>query len=252
MNWADLDIWAFDTETTSLDILGDARIATAALVRVRPNGETFERTWTINPGVPITPEASEKNGLTDEYLAEHGVAPAGALAQIRDALCWVLDNHLPVVVQNAPFDLTLLEVELQRHGLPTLGLSRMQTVIDPSVLVKYDDKVLAKPKRFKDPKTGRGYKYRLPDLCARFKVPFTETHEACADALGAARLGRALAEVLTVFGEMPPERLFVLQRTACREQKNSLRAHFDREGIEHDGVDPGWPLHTRLTEAVAA
>jgi DNA polymerase-3 subunit epsilon len=33
-----------------------------------------------------------------------------------------------------------------------------------------------------------------------------------------------------------------------REQADSLRAYFDKNGIEHDGVDPGWPVHTSLQQ----
>lgn len=245
-SWADLDLWGFDTETTSLDILGEARIATAALIRIRPNGDVLERSWVINPGVPMSPKASEINGLTDEYLIEHGADPATTIPQIGAALRWVLDQHLPLVVQNAPFDLTLLSVELNRHGLDPIAAVDLAGVIDPIVLVKYDDKVLAKPKRFKDPKTGKGYVYKLPALCERFGVEFIESHEASADAIGAARLARAFAKKQPLIGEMPPGPLFTLQRTACREQKNSLRAYFDKVGTAHDGVDPGWPLHTSL------
>lgn len=250
MSWADGDIWAFDVETSGLNHFED-RILTAALVRLSPDDTVLERSWVINAQVPIAPKAAETNGLTPEYLAEHGQDPADAIEHIGRGVRWVLDNHLPLVVQNAPFDMTMLEVELQRHGLEPIGVARMATVVDPSVLIKYDDKTLAKPPRFKDPKTGKGYKYRLPDLCARFRVPFVETHEACADATGAARVARVMVEKQPLFGDMKPDRLFTLQRTACRQQKDSLRAHFDREGIEHDGVDTGWPLHTRL-QAVTA
>ncbi|WP_293783587.1 hypothetical protein [uncultured Aeromicrobium sp.] len=107
-------------------------------------------------------------------------------------------------------------------------------------------------RRFKDPKTGRGYVYKLPALCERFKVPFVESHEACADAIGAARLARAFARKQDLIATMEPHRLFTLQKTACRAQKDSLRAYFDKQGKEHDGVDPGWPLHTRLHQGVLA
>ena len=42
------------------------------------------------------------------------------------------------------------------------------------------------------------------------------------------------------------------QVTWRREQADGLRAYFDKNGIEHDGVDPGWPVYSTLPSAVAA
>ena len=54
------------------------------------------------------------------------------------------------------------------------------------------------------------------------------------------------------FHEQGPIALHTLQKTWRREQMRGLREYFDKNGTDHDGCDGGWPLHTRLLEAVPA
>ena len=51
MSWTDGPFMGFDTETTGVNTATD-RIVTAACVEWR-NGQTRERTWLADPGIPI-------------------------------------------------------------------------------------------------------------------------------------------------------------------------------------------------------
>ncbi len=58
----------FDLETTGTNIATD-RIVEIAILKVHPNGNKESRTWLVNPGVPIPPEAAAIHGITDEKVA---------------------------------------------------------------------------------------------------------------------------------------------------------------------------------------
>jgi DNA polymerase III subunit epsilon len=136
MSWTTGPLLGFDTETTGVDVTHD-RIVTAALVRRVPGESTEVRTWLIDPGVPIPAEAAAIHGITTEHAVAHGEAPGPALDEIAALIAADLAIGVPVVAFNAAFDLSLLDAELARHALPTLGerLGRAVTpVIDPLVL----------------------------------------------------------------------------------------------------------------------
>ncbi|MEK8225612.1 exonuclease domain-containing protein [Oerskovia sp. M15] len=121
---------------------------------------TEVRTWLINPGVPIPEEASAIHGISTEHALTHGEAPGPALEEIASLITADLELGVPVVAFNAAFDLSLLDAELARHALRTLGerLGREVTpVVDPLVLDRSLDRY-------------RKGKRKLGDLCAHYGV----------------------------------------------------------------------------------
>jgi len=246
--------FAFDTETTAVDFR-TARIVTASIVKFVDGQQVGARSWMINPGVPISEDASKVNGLTDEIVQELGVEPGPAIAEIGQTIAQVLKSRTPLFAFNAVFDLSFLEAELARYNRPTLTEQLMPELwhhlVDPLVLARGIDKNLP-PKSFKDPATGKGWVYKLPNLCERYGVPFTETHEASADAAGCLALGLALAKKRPEVAEKSPSALFNIQQTWHRSNQSSLRDYWQRTGDERAStVDTGWPLHTDLMRAPA-
>jgi len=59
----------FDLETTGLDVAKD-RIVELCYIKVFPNGEEESRTMRFNPTIPISKQASEITGITDEDVAD--------------------------------------------------------------------------------------------------------------------------------------------------------------------------------------
>jgi DNA polymerase-3 subunit epsilon len=105
------DIVVFDLETTGLDVDED-RIVQFAAVRLDPEcGETDSVNLLVNPGVPIPPEASAVNRLTDEMVAD---APRFAEV-VDDVLRFIGDADLCGHNMIA-YDLALLLAELKRCG----------------------------------------------------------------------------------------------------------------------------------------
>ncbi|MDR2129935.1 MAG: 3'-5' exonuclease [Odoribacteraceae bacterium] len=59
----------FDLETTGVNIAKD-RIVEISLLKVLPNGKEEQKTWRVNPGVPIPAQASAIHGIKDEDVKE--------------------------------------------------------------------------------------------------------------------------------------------------------------------------------------
>lgn len=246
MSWADGDLYGFDTETGGVDVFND-RIVTTTVVKINAGELLDQRDWLINSGVPIPEGASKIHGITTEHATEHGVDAATALEEIGATVTGVLNSGRPLIAFNAAFDLSILEVELRRYNLEPLT-SRVKPaawfgVIDPMVLGKG---IATRDRMFR-----KGRKFTLPALCDWYKVPFTESHDATADAVGAVLLAAAIAKDDHYLAEQGPAPLHQVQVTWRREMQHSLRQYFDKNGIEHDGVDGSWPLHTDLLQAVS-
>ena len=248
MTWHKGTVYGFDIESTGVDVFTD-RIITATIAKIVDGQYVDKREWLINPGIEIPEAATEVHGITTEHAREHGMDPAVAIAQIVPMIAATLAGQFPLVVFNAAYDLSLLEAEANRHSVPAptsyLDPESWHTVIDPMVLAKYLEHSILR-------KFVKGRTFKLPALCERYKVPFVESHDATADATGAALLAIALVEAEPTFADYLPVNLFTLQKTVRRDQQRGLRAYFDKNGIDHDGVDEGWPLHSRLAKAVAA
>jgi len=239
--------YAFDCETSGVDVFND-RIVTATVVKVEDGEISDKRAWLIDPGIPIPAGATAVHGITTEKARDLGRDPKDAVSEIAGTVTGILRARKPLVVFNASYDLSLLQCETERHGYSFLELlhseADLHTVVDPIVLARGIDKNVTRS--FRDPATGKGWVYKLPALCARFGVPFTESHDATADAFGAALLALALCETNPQITTYTPAHMYSLQRSWHRANQDSLRAYFDKQGTEHDGVDAGWPLHTGL------
>lgn len=273
--WHETHMVGLDTETTGVNPLED-RIVTAAIVHLPAAGRPRAIQWLIHPGRDIPTEASDVHGWTldrvERRLAVSGAeairfvdgnaAPMtreAALFEIAAQVGTAIGAAAPLVVHNAAYDLTLLETELGREGIDTLSSrpAGIAGVVDPMVIEKAYDP-------FRKVKGGcRGGKHqcggcgaedkKLGSLCRHYGVVHTGEHDAAADVLAAMRLARRFGQLWPEIGRWKLGTLHAHQVTWRREQADSLRAYFDRAGIEHDGIDPGWPVHTSLTrEAVPA
>src|SRR5690348_12244860 len=131
---------ALDFESSDKDP-HTARIVTAALILVGGGQPTDTRTWLLNPGIPMEPEAIKVHGITDEYAAEHGQPAAKGVHEIAQAVAEVTAAGLPLVGHNlGGYDLNLLNAECQRHLGDTFeGICRtpLTRVIDTMVLDRH-------------------------------------------------------------------------------------------------------------------
>ncbi|QHC24917.1 exonuclease domain-containing protein [Streptomyces sp. GS7] len=232
MSWHQGPLAGFDLETTGTDIEHD-RIVTAALIRLDGDGRAAgAQSWLLDPGVPIPAEASDIHGISTAYAREHGSPPATTVEDITEALAAVLRADVPLVVMNARYDLSLLDRECRRHGVPTLT-ERLghgpAPVIDPLVLDKHVDRY-------------RKGKRALQALCGHYGVPLDGAHEAGADAAAAAGVARRIGAKYPAVALPSPRALHTLQEEAAAEQAASFQAYLRRTGDPGAIVEAAWPL----------
>jgi DNA polymerase-3 subunit epsilon len=229
--WHRRRLAGFDTETTGRDPK-TVRIVSAALVI----SDGSQKTFLIDPGVEIPAEATAIHGITTEYAREHGTAPRETLDEIADSLAGELRAGTPLVVFNAPYDLTLLEAELARYQLtPLAARAPVAPVIDPLVIDRQMDKY------------RRGAR-TLEAQCQFYGVTITRAHDAAADALAALNLAQVIGASYTAVGTLDAVRLHEAQTRWKAEQEADRAAYRERRG-ERSYVEPEWPTRPLATSA---
>ncbi|WP_432134436.1 MULTISPECIES: 3'-5' exonuclease [unclassified Streptomyces] len=237
--WYEGALAAFDTETTGVDVESDRIVSAALVVQDAAGGRPRVTRWLVNPGVPVPEAATAVHGLTEDHLQRNGRWPAPVMYEIAELLAEQAAAGRPLVVMNAPFDLTLLDRELRRHRASPLGRwleSSPLTVLDPRVLDKHLDRY----------RKGRR---TLTDLCEQYGVALSDAHDAAADALAALEVVRALGRRFAARLErLSPAELHTLQTGWHAAQARGLQAWFARSGQE-ETVDPAWPVRPELPAA---
>lgn len=109
----------FDTETTGLPKHPNAkdgvqpRIIEFAAALVDERGEVLDTVdRLINPGMPLEAIITKITGLTDEILADEHPFPV-----VLPDIAAFFRRADRMIAHNLPFDSTLLEMELARHGI---------------------------------------------------------------------------------------------------------------------------------------
>jgi DNA polymerase III subunit epsilon len=161
-----------DTETTGLSPSAGHRlvdIGCVELIDAVATGVTFQRY--INPQRDVPKEAVAVHGLDSSFLQQH--PPFDQIAE--EFLAFIGNSTL--VIHNAKFDLSFLNAELQRLGVPPLT----NTIVDTVQLA-----------RQKFP----GSPANLDALCKRFQVDLASRtkHGAIVDAVLLAKVYPALRE----------------------------------------------------------
>lgn len=230
--WYEGPLCGFDLETSGTDIETDC-IVTACVAELHGNEPGAVANWLAVPRVDIPAAAADLHGISTEKARAEGQDAAEVVEEVIDSLVQAVMVGTPLVIMNAPYDLSLLDREARRHGLKTLAdlAGGELLVIDPRVL----DKEVS----------HRRGKRTLTDLCAHYGVALDGAHTADADAIGACRVARVIGARYRRLGRMSARELHAAQIGWGRGQAESLAAHFRRTpGKEHQAasVRPEWPL----------
>ncbi|MFC5908606.1 exonuclease domain-containing protein [Streptacidiphilus monticola] len=235
MSWVHETLVGFDLETTGTDP-GEARIVTAALVEVK-GGDVLKRTrWLADPGVEIPAEATAVHGITTARAVAEGRPAAEVVEEVAAALAEHWRQGVPIVVYNAPFDLSLIGAELTRHQLPSLserlGGVPIGPVIDPLTVDRALDRY------------RRGSR-SLQNACLVYGVTLEDAHEACADALAAVRVAIALGRKYRAeAGSLTLDLLHAQQAEWHAAWALDFQAWLRRDKDPAARVDSSWPLRT--------
>lgn len=202
----------FDTETTGLFRFRDAagnpvpaddpsqpRLASfAAIVLNDDFTEATRFKHFIKPdGWEMSEGASQVNGLTTEFLHEHGV-PVG---DVLDQYCRYIDDSYCFAAFNAQFDLKMMRGELRRleredRFEDTLNICLMRACTD----------ICCVPSG-----RGRGFKFpKLSEACDHFGIVNEAAHDAMGDAQAAYEVLLKLHEI----GRLPEAKVHYAKTAA--------------------------------------
>ncbi len=140
----------------------------------------------------------------------------------------MIDRGFPIVAYNAPFDLTLLRAEAQRHSVAfPVDIS---PVIDPLVIDKQVDRY-------------RKGKRTLEAATAYYGVELGNAHDAGEDAIAAGRVMQVLAKR---YAHVLPEQVMELHQAQigwAAAQAASFQEYMRRvKDPNFVAADGGWPL----------
>ncbi len=225
-NWGQLGV--FDLETTGVDV-DTARIVSACIAILDPDGSVVARwDWLADPGIEIPAGASAVHGITTERARSLGRNARDVVGEITQSLRVLTALGVPLVVYNAPYDLTLLDRECRRYALEPLTVP--SPVIDPLVLDKVVDKY-------------RKGKRTLEVTAGHYNVELDDAHDAGADAIAAGRVALALGAAYPDQLDVPLAQLHDSQVTWYAEQAASFADYIRRVKGDQDFVaDTEWPI----------
>lgn len=223
----ELPLLSLDTETTGIDVFND-RVVTCNITYDYPDGRPeYICDWLINPGVNIPEGASEVHGVTNEIAQQNGMPPELGLQSIADHLNIWDSYELPIVIYNAPYDITLLRSEFDRYGINCT--SKFDRVIDPLVLDKALDKY-------------RKGKRQLTVTAAHYGIVLENAHSADADSYASVKIARAIGKKFKI--DSPVLEVHEKQKQLKAEQSADFQNYLRtiKNPPEPDAVINGeWP-----------
>lgn len=220
----------FDTETTGVDVETD-RIVTACIVEVGGEHPALPANWLLNPGVDIPEAASAVHGISTEKAKTDGQDAAEGITEIVAALTQIALAGTPLVIMNAPFDLTLLDREARRYGVQPLTevVGRSLRVVDPRVIDKALDMY-------------RPGKRTLTDLCRHYQVKLEGAHSADGDATAACRVAWRLGRKYPKLAALTLGELHAQQAEWHAVWAVDFQKHLRGKGETDAVIDGSWPL----------
>lgn len=228
--WAE-QIAVFDTETTGVSPV-HARIVTASLAVLGGEGDVSERyDWMLDPGIEIPRAASQVHGISTEMAREQGMDARVGIAQMVERIGEIRDRGLPLVIYNAPYDLTLLAHEAERYDVAFP--EEVKPVLDPLIIDKQMDRY-------------RRGKRTLTAACEHYRVELSQAHDAGADAIAAGHVLQCLARQ---YADILPDDLQTLheqQVSWAAAQAENFEAYMRQQRDPAFTADRRWPLQHRV------
>jgi DNA polymerase-3 subunit epsilon len=217
MSWTDGPLIGLDFETTGVDPVND-RIVTGTVIVDMPGFDLRVSNWTIDPGIEVPESASRIHGITTEHVRTHGQRPVTAVWDIWDTIAEHWRPEVPLVIYNAPFDLTMLDRELARHGFG--GLEIRGPVLCPLTIDRAVDRY-------------RRGKRTLTDLFRHYcGMDLTEAHTAEADVRATLMVLRVIAKKYPVIGNASLDKLHQHEKTWYHNWSMNFANHLAKSAHE--------------------
>jgi DNA polymerase-3 subunit epsilon len=228
MTYWDTRLAVFDLETTGVDV-DTSRIVSACIAVLESDGSLQAQfNWLADPEIEIPEGASAVHGITTERAREDGRTAETVVGEITATIRALLAVGIPLVVYNAPYDLSLLDRECRRHRVEPLGSPH--PVIDPLVIDKAVDRY-------------RKGKRTLVAAAERYGVELDDAHDAAADAIAAGRVAQAIARTFPDEVDVSFPDLHGRQQIWYAEQAAAFQQYIrEVKGDESYVAESAWPL----------
>lgn len=153
----------FDLETTGINVSHD-RIVEISIIKVYPDGREVERTYRVNPTIPIPPEATAVHHITDEDVANEKT-----FAQLAPMLAESFKNCDIAGFNSNRFDVPMLAEEFYRAGIE-FDFSKVRFVDVQTIFHKREQRTLVAAYRFYCDKDLEGAHSANADTRATYEV----------------------------------------------------------------------------------
>lgn len=221
-HWVERPLVGFDLETTGVDVETD-RVVTANLTYQTANGDIRVKNFLLDPGIEIPEGAAAVHGISTEKARAEGMPAREGIKQILELL--VSSSQYPIVAFNGSYDLTMMDREARRHGLPVFV---PRVVIDPFVIDKQIERYVR----------GAGQR-KLGATAARYGVVLDNAHSADADALATILIARAMGRSGKLTGDAAE--LHAQQIVWRAQHQDDFEAYLRKQGKD-DVLDREWPV----------
>ena len=131
----------FDLETTGTDIVND-RIVELSYLKIYPDGREESKTWLVNPGIPISPEAYSIHGISNDDVKD-----APTFQQIAQTLANEFEGSDFAGFNSNKFDIPLLAEEFLRTNVD-FDMKKRKFVDVMVIFMKMEQRNLAAAYRF--------------------------------------------------------------------------------------------------------
>jgi DNA polymerase-3 subunit epsilon len=131
----------FDLETTGTNVATD-RIVEISILKIFPNGNRENKTWLVNPGIPIPDEVVAVHGISNEKVA---CEPRfGEIS--REIYNMIRDSDL-AGFNSDRFDIPLLAEEMLRAGVD-FDMKNMESIDVQNIFHKMEKRTLSAAYQF--------------------------------------------------------------------------------------------------------
>ncbi|WP_185866109.1 3'-5' exonuclease [Blattabacterium cuenoti] len=126
----------FDIEATGINI-GKDRIIEISILKIFPNGNQENKTWLVDPGIPIPPQSTAIHGIKDE-----DVAGKLRFKDVSVLIFKMIENTDLAGYNSNRFDIPILAEEMLRSGI-SFDIKKYKTIDVQVIFHKMEPRTLS-------------------------------------------------------------------------------------------------------------